>query len=188
MAKKLDINTKEKILKAVEHLISKTGVNNFSLRDIAKKANISLGTLYYYYDTKDKLIIDLANLYFESINKEYFDWLGRHKKDLTQDRFLDVIFNKGANFFNKGKVHLFLLNECMGGNKVLQKKYTKLYETWLDNLKVGIKQVFPKVKEVDTFASILMMSIDGMIFQELLKLDTNINEKKIKQLLKELAK
>lgn len=188
MARKLDINTKETILNAVEDLISKTGVNKFSLRDIAKKANISLGTLYYYYKTKDDLIIDLANLYLEAINKEYFDWLKRHKKDLTQDRFLDVIFNKGANFFNKGKIHLFLLNECIGGNKILQKKFTKLYKTWIDNLKVGIKQVFPKVKEVDVFASVLMMAIDGMIFQELLKLDTNINDVKIKQLLKELAK
>lgn len=187
MAKKLDINTKEKILKAVEHLIAKSGVNKFSLRDIAKKANISLGTLYYYYKSKNDLIIDLANLYLDEINKEYFDWLKRHKKDLTQDRFLDVIFNKGANFFNKGKIHLFLLNECIGGNKVLQNKYTNLYKTWQENLKVGVKQVFPKIKESETFASLLLMSIDGMIFQELLKLETKINEKKIKKLLKELG-
>jgi len=188
MARKLDINTKETILKAVEQLIAKSGVNKFSLRDIARKVDISLGTLYYYYKSKDDLILDLANLYFESINKEYLDWLNRHKLDLTQDRFLDVIFNKGANFFNKGKIHVFLLNECIGGNKTLQKKYTKLYKTWIDNLKIGIKQVFPKVKDIDSFTTIIMMSINGMIFQELLKLDTNTNNKKIKQLLKGLSK
>jgi len=188
MAKKLDINTKETILKAVEQSIAKSGVNKFSLRDIAKRANISLGTLYYYYKTKDELILDVANLYFENINKEYFDWLNRHKKDLTKDRFLDVIFNKGANFFNKGKIHVFLLNECIGGNKVLQRKYTKLYRTWICNIKVGIRQVFPKIKDIDSFATIIMMTINGMIFQELLKLDTNTNDKKIKCLLKELGK
>lgn len=188
MAKKIDINTKQTILIAVEKLLKKKDTNKFSLRDIAKEAHISLGTLSYHYKTRNDLIIDLAKLYLEEINEEYFSWLKRHKKDLTSARFLDVIFDKGANFFNRGKIHIFLLNECIGGNAELQKQYTKLYKIWQDNLKIGIKQVFPKVKEKDTLASLLMMIVDGMIFQELLKLETNVNENKIKELIKRLSK
>lgn len=188
MAKKLDINTKETILNAVEQLIAKEGSNNFSLRDIAHKANISLGTLYYYYKSKNNLIIDLSSLYLERLNKDYFDWLSRHKKDLSSDRFLDVIFYKGVKLFDRGKIHLFLLNECIGGNKELLSKYSKLYKTWQESLKVGIKQVFPNVKDADSFASLLMMVVDGLVVQEVLKLDKNINEIKIKELLKEFAK
>jgi len=188
MAKKLDINTKDIILSATEHLIAKTGTNSFSLRDVASKADISLGTLYYHYKSKNDIILDLASLYLARLNEDYFAWLARHKDDLSKDRYLDVIFYKGVKLFDRGKIHLFLLNECIGGNKKLQNKYAELYRTWQENLKVGVKQVFPKIKEAETFAALLMMVVDGMIVQEVLKIEKKIDDQKIKDLLKGFEK
>ncbi len=188
MAKKLDFNTKEKILKSVEEIIQTDGIKDFSLRDIARKANISLGTLYYHYNSKDELVIDLASLYLDRLDKDYFSWLKRHKDDLTPDRFLDVIFYKGVKLFDRAKLHLFLLNECIGGNKKLLNKYSNLYKYWRENLNIGIKQVFPNVKDSNSFASLLMMIVDGMISQEVLKLENKVDQDKIKNLLKEFIK
>ena len=59
-------NMKETILSAATDLIIKQGVKNTSLADIAKASNISKGTLYYHYSSKNLLksssfIFSLAN-------------------------------------------------------------------------------------------------------------------------------
>jgi len=186
--KKIDLSTKDVILNAAEKLISKGGTNSLCLRDIAKEADISLGTLYYYYKSRHDLIMDLASLYLKTLNEEYVSWLNRHKKDLTPDRFLEVIFFKGVKLFERGKIHLFLLNECINGDKKLQSEYSKLYKTWNNNFKIGIKQVFPKVKDKDSLSNLLITVVDGMIFKEVLNLDTKVDEDEIKSLIKRLGK
>ena len=42
-------NMKEKILLTSIDLMTKNGINNTSLADIAREVNISKGTLYYHY-------------------------------------------------------------------------------------------------------------------------------------------
>ncbi|MGG7060792.1 TetR/AcrR family transcriptional regulator, partial [Clostridium tertium] len=47
---------KENILLAATKLMTKNGIKNTSLADIAKAVDISKGTLYYHYSSKDDLI------------------------------------------------------------------------------------------------------------------------------------
>ena len=61
-------NMKETILSAATDLIIKQGVKNTSLADIAKASNISKGTLYYHYSSKNDLICYCRHA-FRSYNK-----------------------------------------------------------------------------------------------------------------------
>lgn len=49
-------NTSEKIKEATLSLLAKEGYDSISMRKIAKEADVSLGQLTYYYQTKDNLI------------------------------------------------------------------------------------------------------------------------------------
>lgn len=49
-----------RILAATESLIVQEGLQNFSMRNIAKEAGIASGTLYLYFKTKDDLLHSLA--------------------------------------------------------------------------------------------------------------------------------
>ena len=60
-------NMKETILVKAIELIAKNGIKNTSLADIAKAVDISKGTLYYHYSSKDELISDIANIHLEAI-------------------------------------------------------------------------------------------------------------------------
>jgi AcrR family transcriptional regulator len=176
----------EKIIKAVECLIAEKGVNDFSLKDVAEAMHISKGTLYYHYRTKDELILDLMEKHIKELEGDYDAWLERHKNDLiTKERFLDVIFYKGVKLFNKAKIHIYLINECMRGNPSLKEKYNGLWHEWQLKLQTGLSQVFPDVKDQKTFAYMLMLIIDGLTVQEVLEAP-NVNEQDLIKLIENM--
>lgn len=50
----------QRILSATAELIIKDGLQNLSMRNIAKEAGIASGTLYLYFKTKEDLLHGLA--------------------------------------------------------------------------------------------------------------------------------
>ncbi|HNZ77311.1 MAG TPA: TetR/AcrR family transcriptional regulator [Bacilli bacterium] len=186
MAKKMKIDMRNEILKSVESLISVSGVNSISLKDIAKTCNISKGTLYYYYKTKDEIIFDVIVKHVQELHTEYLDWIERHQHDLTIERFLSVILYKGVKLFNRAKLHIFLVNECIKGNDVLRNKFNELWNKWHKILQVGIKKAFKNEQESEDIAYLLMLIIDGLAIQEVLQ-NQIISEERIITLMKKIG-
>lgn len=186
MAKRMKIDMRNEILKSVESLISVSGVNSISLKDIAKTCNISKGTLYYYYKTKDEIIFDVIVKHVQELHTEYLDWIERHQHDLTIERFLSVILYKGVKLFNRAKLHIFLVNECIKGNDVLRNKFNELWNEWHKILQVGIKKAFKNEQESEDIAYLLMLIIDGLAIQEVLQ-NQIISEERIITLMKKIG-
>jgi AcrR family transcriptional regulator len=59
--------TKELILKTAKKLFSKNGFTKTSMDDIADEAKIGKGTIYHYYDSKEKLCIEVTEKEVEVI-------------------------------------------------------------------------------------------------------------------------
>ena len=51
---------KLKIEQAALHLFTRKGFHGTTVREIAKKAGVSMGKLYIYYDTKEDIFVDLV--------------------------------------------------------------------------------------------------------------------------------
>ena len=63
------VSSKEDILKASRNLIEKEDAYSISIRSIAKEANISVGTIYNYYSSKEELIADIIkSVWFETFH------------------------------------------------------------------------------------------------------------------------
>jgi AcrR family transcriptional regulator len=177
--------SKEDIITAVEKLIATRGVNDFSLKDIADELHISKGTLYYHYQSKDDLVLDIIKKHMSELDKEYLDWLSRHKGDIiTKERFLNVIFYKGVRLFNKAKIHLYIINECLKENPSLKTEYTKMWKSWQDQLKLGLEQVFPECPDKDAYAYLLMLIIDGLTIQVVLESSPVLDERLVPLVIK----
>jgi len=169
MAKRRNDIDKKNFISAAEKLILDKGANDFSLADLAKKMGISKGTLYYYYPSKDDLILDIIEEHMGQLNVDYVDWLNRHKDDcITEERFLDVILFKGVKLFNRSKMHIYLLNECIRGNESLRGRYVELWDMWQKKLQDGLREVFKGEPDKEGYAYMLMLIIDGMAVQEAL--------------------
>ena len=57
------INTKEKILEVAFSLFCKKGYYNTTTNEIAKQAEVSIGSLYSYYKDKDTILLEILELY-----------------------------------------------------------------------------------------------------------------------------
>ncbi|MDD3207051.1 MAG: TetR/AcrR family transcriptional regulator [Erysipelotrichia bacterium] len=170
--------SKDRIISAVENLIAAKGVKNFSLRDVSTKANLSPGTIYYHYATKDELVFDVISRHIESLKEEYLQWLSRHENDLHPQRFLEVVFHKSVKLFDRAKMHIFLINECLGGNEILRAKFIEKYREWRSTLLIGVKKVFAHLEDDEAFAYTLMLIIDGLVVQEILQ-DNGFDENRL---------
>ncbi|MEG1745290.1 MAG: TetR/AcrR family transcriptional regulator, partial [Ruthenibacterium sp.] len=58
MAAPRNANIKEKILQTTAELLQTTSFESVTLAGIATAAEISKGTLYYYYSSKDDILLD----------------------------------------------------------------------------------------------------------------------------------
>lgn len=80
------LETKKKIYEVTKILVDTHGIDGISIRGIAKAANISIGTFYYYYSSKDEVIYNMM-LYI----KEKF--LNEIKHDLRGNTYCEKIFD-----------------------------------------------------------------------------------------------
>ena len=184
MAKRRDDIDKKKFIDAAEELILEKGANDFSLADLAKAMGISKGTLYYHYPTKDDLILDIIEEHMGQLSVDYIDWLERHKDDsISEERFLDVVFFKGVKLFNRAKMQIYMVNECMRGNESLRRRYVELWESWEKKLMEGLKRVFPEHTDKEGLAYMIMLILDGMVMEEAVGHSNPVMNEKIKALL-----
>ena len=184
MAKRRDDIDKKKFIDATEKLILEKGANDFSLADLAKAMGISKGTLYYHYPTKDDLILDIIEEHMGQLSADYVNWFERHKNDsISEERFLDVVFYKGVKLFNRARMQIYMVNECMRGNEALRQRYVELWKSWEKKLLEGLKHVYPDKADKEGLAYIIMLILDGMVMEEALGHSNPAMDEKIKGLL-----
>ena len=102
---KLDDKKKQKrdsLLMAAFDLFTQKGINDTSISDIAKKANMAKGTFYLYFkdkfDIRDKLIADKARQVFSKALEEMNDV----KLDTLEDHVI-FMFNSIVNQLDQNK-------------------------------------------------------------------------------------
>ena len=89
-----DEDTKNKILNTATEFFALKGYDAVSMRDIAKVVGITMGSIYYYYNSKEALFEDIMSR-FETGYRNYFDWLTDvNTKAETLEEFLDNLFNR----------------------------------------------------------------------------------------------
>ena len=57
MLRPIEIETRERILDAALGLFRRKGFEGATMRDIARAAGMSLGAAYYYFETKEALVL-----------------------------------------------------------------------------------------------------------------------------------
>ena len=77
-----------KILQASIDILRKVGRDDFSMRQVAKKANISVGTIYNYYPNKESLFLAIDKKQGEVLRKELGAYKAKGKK--TEDALVEI--------------------------------------------------------------------------------------------------
>ncbi|MGL5749336.1 MAG: TetR/AcrR family transcriptional regulator [Paraclostridium sp.] len=159
---------KENILLAATELICKNGIKNTSLADIAKAVDISKGTLYYHYSSKDELICDIAKTHLEAITGAVLDCVqGMDSNDNSKEQMINLIMEKISDIEHRGRIHMYILCEAITGNEKLQEQIRLNYTRWRSTLKSEIETIGGKDSEALSF--LLVSIVDGFVVQGVLK-------------------
>ena len=116
----------EKILNTAEKLMSKNGIIETSLADIAEAAEISRGTLFYYYKSKDDLICDVAEKHMQAMTAQLIKMV---EADTSGDiqKIFTLLIETIALDHQRGKMHHYLLHEIFNGNKKIRTRLRASY-------------------------------------------------------------
>ena len=160
---------KEKILLASINLMTKNGINNTSLADIAKEVNISKGTLYYHYSSKDDIIFDIADNHLNIISEALFDCLNRTNHHFTTEELVLIILKNISNIEKTGRIHMYLLCEAIIGNDALKERIGLKYVEWRTALEEQIIEIISDKSRAKAASFLLISIVDGLVVQAILK-------------------
>jgi len=150
-------SVREAILDVAAGLFLARGVDAVSLQDIAAAARLSKGTLYYYYPTKESLVLELAHANTERITDAIFSWVDSLARgDAVQDALTQLVETLCTDGCFSG-LHIVLLSHAAMGNAELRRLFAASYREWTVMFEVGILKMQPQ-----DAAQIRMKS--GMLF------------------------
>lgn len=168
-ASKQNHNMKEKILLTSIDLMTKNGINNTSLADIAREVNISKGTLYYHYSSKDDIIFDIADNHLNIISEALLDCLKKINFNFSTEEFVLVVLKNISNIESTGRIHMYLICEAIMGNESLRERIGLKYVEWRTTLEDQLNQIVTDKSQAKGASFLLMSVVDGLVIQALLK-------------------
>ncbi len=169
MARKKSEKKRQKIISSATKLFAKNGYFCTSMSEIADMAEMSVGSLYVYFKSKDDLLIEIFRNYFDELMgevEEIFTETEQHPLDKLFDG-LSLVVNKLSTDKDMAKVFLVELRQS---NKALQsiapeirKKYEDLITNLIDEAKnknLVRKNIDPELIGLSTFGLIESILFD----------------------------
>jgi AcrR family transcriptional regulator len=174
-------DVRERIVQSAIECFSKYGFDRSRMDDIAKTADLSKGTLYLYFKSKEDLFYDICENNLKMIKEQLSQIFATKKEDLVSDaeRFyenLQRIENKGSE-----KVFFEIVAESARNLKlqrILYEQRTKIFDVVKEYLDLQVEKGFFR-KDIDTeaIASGLVALYNGLAVSKFLGISGNLNKK-----------
>ncbi|KFX56249.1 TetR/AcrR family transcriptional regulator [Clostridium botulinum] len=123
------INTKNKIYNIATNLMQKEGYDNITIQNICEKAEVSVGSFYHYFESKNDILIELYkkadHFFYDNIkNKlsstnaidriiEYFDYYAEYNEKTGIDMMKQLYNSNNKMFITKGRHMQTILDEII---------------------------------------------------------------------------
>jgi len=157
---------RREMLTAAIELFSEKGYHNVSMREIAKKAEFAIGTLYKFFKNKEDLyksiIVEQADMFHEALTKALAE------RDDEIEKLQNYVQVKGAVFMDNVSVVRLYFAETRGASfnikagldKEIRDEYELLLQKLAQVFESGIqKKKFQKIAEPYRLA----VSLDSLI-------------------------
>ena len=171
---------REKILESAIECFAKTGFDRTKMDDIASLSDVSKGTLYLYFKSKEDLFYGICQSSLKKI-KEHLNGMLITKENLASDaeKFYDY-FQKEVNPYH----NLVILEMSVMATrnprlrKVLMQHRVNRHQVISEFIEVQIKKGFAR-KDVDkdAIASGLIGLYEGLVINKVMGVEDSINRK-----------
>jgi AcrR family transcriptional regulator len=171
MARRLDTQgyqVRQKILSSARQCIIERGVDDTSLKDIAKTAGISSGTLYYYYPTKSSLIFEITDQYFDQLTHELLERVTSKGHETEIRPVIRSVMQTIVGDAYRGKLHHYLIEEAVSSDPTIRIRFKEKYREWRQMIEQGLAGFISDAEKRQTVSHILLAVLDGLIIQSIL--------------------
>ena len=116
------VNKREKIIKVSLNLFMNKGFNETTIDEITKLANISKGSFYTYFKSKEDLLEKIIENLIENIEKRFYDITKNKTSDPT--KILSDFFNLNISLANEfASSILMILRDVSFAPKKIREKF-----------------------------------------------------------------
>lgn len=163
MAAPRNENLKQGIQAAALRLLQQCAFADISLSAIAAEAGISKGTLYYYYSSKDDILLDITELYLDGLAQDLLSWVDNPEKDTRPARLYNYVLRRGAapEF---GALRLYLIGSAVSQKEPVRQRLVAHYEYFQQTLARRIHDRLPGA-DGGYLAWLLLTVMDGVLVQ-----------------------
>jgi AcrR family transcriptional regulator len=154
------------VLASVERLVAVRGFERVRLRDVAKEAGVSIGSLQHHFETRDGL---LREAFLWSASRRVEQWAA--EADVSGDPWqrlsslLESVFD--VDDFQQRSTIWIEFSAAAARDDEIRKVMADLYDRWRAPLREVIRKgveagVFTLVGDIDDVVDILAAEIDGL--------------------------
>lgn len=170
---------KEKIIQAAITSFAQTGFDRTKMEDIAKRLDLSKGTIYLYFDSKEDLFLAICEHYLKVMKDRQHSTVFTRREDLFVDaeRFYEEFqrLEQGND-----KVMLEMVVESTRNPRLRKAMYEhrlKVYDAVVDHLRRQIENGFvsPDV-DANGLASAFVALYDGLTVSKMLGVNEGNNK------------
>jgi AcrR family transcriptional regulator len=161
---------REKILEAADQLFNEQGIQATSLAHIASAANVSKGTLFYHFKSKDDLILEIATQYIKTVEADVLALIEGKPESQSLASLALLLVTRVLEAKQRNRLHLYLIEESINRSPNIRSAMQGLYSQWIRLITEAIE---PKAgKNAGVTAQLLLALIDGLVIQETLEINT----------------
>lgn len=152
----------EEILLAATRLFSRQGYDNTSLRQIARHADVGLGTINLYFRTKENLFLDVISLVIKELSRERLALLAAARREgLNIERVLEAAISPiavrvtSADPTERGKP--YLVRWAMQGPPSVERHARELHDAISKEFVEAIMQAMPGLDRRDAVSGFAVL-------------------------------
>lgn len=156
----MTVNTKEKILNSAVNLFSKNNYHAVSMNQIAEDADLSKGTLYWHFDSKEELFSKILIRGIDYFKKRFREILNSEQK--TEDKIYSLVEIVVNTFSENMNLIILFKNNSPIITQELEDKKCQQHQGFLDIIsqiiEEGIKRGAITAKKANEL-SLMVLSI-----------------------------
>jgi AcrR family transcriptional regulator len=134
--------------------------------DIATSTKLSRGTLYYYFPTKQDLLLAITDRHMDTVTAEFVRVI-RDRSLTDPQAVLEQLFDLVLSNRARGGIHAHLLQEAARGNRQVRKRIAERYRAWNVLIVKEFQRLGIAGKRKEKAAFILSV-IDGLVIRQFL--------------------
>lgn len=165
--------TKNKILVKSAKLMYYNGYKNTSLNMILEKCNIAKGQFYYYFKSKEDLLIEIIEYHTQNMLKLFNDKVIEVSIDTIKEFFFEYFNQMEKNKYYGGSPLGNLILELSDINENVREKLEKSYQQLIIRISFFIKILRNNltIEEAENISNLILSTFEGTLLR--MKLSKN---------------